>query len=150
MHKDFNECQKAKDVYLKSLEKLKLVPHKFVNELTKEKSPAKFTIKPFWHTKSKGAYKWDSIENKGFPWISFVGYEIHHKGNIRVRKKSLEKELKKQKRIIVEIEKAIKLGQRKVKGYVIESAINRLIGMSVGRIGLNNFEEVSTDMCWKN
>tara|TARA_R110002033_G_scaffold169524_1_gene210341 strand:- start:44 stop:340 length:297 start_codon:yes stop_codon:yes gene_type:complete len=22
--------------------------------------------------------------------------------------------------------------------------------MSVGRIGLNNFEEVSTDMCWKN
>jgi len=150
MHTDIDECKKAKDVYLKSLERLKLVPHKFVSKLTKEKSSTKFTIKPFWHTKSKGAYKWDSIENKGFPWISFVGYEIHHYGNIRVRKKSLEKELKKQKKIVTEIEKAIELGQRKVKGYVIESAINRLIGMSVGRIGLNNFEEVSNDMCWKN
>ena len=150
IHKDFYECDKAKNIYEKSLEKLKLVPHKFVDKLTREINPTKFTVKPFWHTKSKGAYKWDSIENEGFPWISFVGYEIHHKGNIRVRKKSLEKELKKQKKIVNEIEKAIELGQRKVKGYVIESAINRLIGMSVGRIGLNNFEEVSTDMCWKN
>lgn len=150
MHPNIDECKKAKDIYLNSLEKLKLVPHKFIDKLTKKISSTKFTIKPFWHTKSKGAYKWDSIDNNGFPWISFVGYEIHHKGNIRVRKKSLEKELKKQKKIVNEIEKAIELGQRKVKGYVIESAINRLIGMSVGRIGLNNFEEVSTDMCWKN
>lgn len=150
IHPNIDECKKAKDIYLNSLEKLKLVPHKFIDKLTEKISPTKFTIKPFWHTKSKGAYKWDSIDNKGFPWISFVGYEIHHKGNIRVRKKSLEKELKKQKKIVNEIEKAIKLGQRKVKGYVVESAINRLIGMSVGRIGLNNFEEVSTDMCWRN
>ena len=39
---------------------------------------------------------------------------------------------------------------RKPKGTATESAINRLIGMSVGRIGLDNFEEVSTDLCWKN
>jgi hypothetical protein len=150
IHKDKNKCEKAKTIYKNSLKELKLVPHKFADKLTKKISQTEFTIKPFWHTKSKGAYKWDSVDNKGFPWISFVGYEIHHKGNIRVRKKSLEKELKKQKKIVNEIEKAIELGQRKVKGYVIESAINRLIGMSVGRIGLNNFEEVSTDMCWKN
>lgn len=150
IHNDINECEKAKDIYLKSLEELKLVPHQFIDKLTKKIDTTKFTFKPFWHTKSKGAYKWDSIENEGFPWISFVGYEINHKGNIRVRKRSLQKELKKQKKIVNEIEKAIELGQRKVKGYVIESAINRLIGMSVGRIGLNNFEEVSSDMCWKN
>lgn len=45
---------------------------------------------------------------------------------------------------------SIKTGMRKPKGTAIESAINRLIGMSVGRIGLDNFEEVSTDLCWKN
>jgi hypothetical protein len=39
---------------------------------------------------------------------------------------------------------------RKPKGTATESAINRLIGMSVGRIGLDNFDEVSTDLCWKN
>lgn len=150
IHKDINECKNAKNIYLESLEELRLVPYEFIDELITEINSTKFTFKPFWHTKSKGPYKWDSIENKGFPWISFVGYEIHHNGNIRVRKKSLHKELKKQQKIINEIEKAIALGQRKVKGYVIESAINKLIGMSVGRIGLNNFEEVSTDMCWKN
>jgi hypothetical protein len=199
IHDNINECEKAKNIYLNSLEELKLVPHKFIDELRKktkskgskkslstknnwfpririsslfsflkklrffqfrsnkivgklksEKKIRKYTFKPFWHTKSKGAYKWDSIENNGFPWIGFVGYEIHNEGNIRVRKNSLDKELKKQKKIVAEIEKAIELGQRKVKGYVIESAINRLIGMSVGRIGLNNFDEVSSDMCWKN
>jgi hypothetical protein len=150
IHEDKNKCEEAKAIYKKSLRELKLVPHKFVDKLTKQISPTKFTFHPFWHTKSKGAYKWGAIENNGFPWITFVGYEIHHKGNIRVRKKSLEKELKKQKKIVTEVKKAIEHGQRKVKGAVIQSAINRLIGMSVGRIGLNNYEEVSTDMCWKN
>lgn len=150
IHKDENICEDAKTIYENSLKELKLVPHKFKDKLTDKGKLRTITTKPFWHTKSKGPYKWDSIENGGFPWISFVGYEIHHKGNIRVRKKSLDKELKKQKKIVGEIENAIKLGQRKVKGYVVESAINRLIGMSVGRIGLNNFEEASSDMCWKN
>jgi hypothetical protein len=92
IHKDKKKCEKAKNIYKNSLKELKLVPHKFVDELTKKVSQTEFTIKPFWHTKSKGAYKWDSIDNNGFPWISFVGYEIHYKGNIRVRKNSLEKE----------------------------------------------------------
>lgn len=150
IHKDESRCKKAKIIYENSLKELKLVPHKFKDKLTDKGKSKTITTKPFWHTKSKGPYKWDSIENGGFPWISFVGYEIHHKGNIRVKKKSLDKELKKQKKIVNEIENAIKLGQRKVKGYVVESAINRLIGMSVGRIGLNSFEEASSDMCWKN
>ncbi|MFC2100965.1 hypothetical protein ACFLRZ_03955 [Bacteroidota bacterium] len=90
------------------------------------------------------------IEDNGFPWIGFVGYEINYLGDIRIRKKSLEKELKKQKSVIKEIESAIKVSMRKPKGTATESAINRLIAMSVGRIGLDNFEEVSTDLCWKN
>src|SRR5690606_23014391 len=76
--------------------------------------------------------------------------EMDYLGNIRVRKKSLVKELSKQKTIIREIKNAVKTGMRKPKGTASESAINRLIGMSVGRIGLDNFDEVSTDMCWKN
>ncbi|MFK5282957.1 hypothetical protein ACI3PL_25655, partial [Lacticaseibacillus paracasei] len=86
--------------------------------------------------------KWGEIKDKSFPWIGFVGYEINYLGDIRVRKKSLEKELQKQKTIINEIKNAIEIGMRKPKGKATESAINRLIGMSVGRIGLDNFEEV--------
>lgn len=148
---DLNECITAKNLYEKSLINLKLFPHKFKNPselMTNENE--KLNYKPFWDGKSKGPYKWGKIEENSFPWIGFVGYEINYKGDIRVRKKSLEKELQKQKTIIKEIKNAIQNEMRKSKGTATESAINRLIGMSVGRIGLDNFEEVSTDLCWKN
>lgn len=149
--KDFDTCDRAKNVYENELKKLKLFPHKFKSseELKKVKNN-KISLKEFWNGKSKGPYKWGKIENNAFPWIGFVGYEMDFLGNIRVRKKSLVKELSKQKTIINEIKNAVKIGMRKPKGTATESAINRLIGMSVGRIGLDNFDEVSTDMCWKN
>ncbi len=178
--KDFNTCYNAKSIYENELRKLKLFPHKFKeqNDLCKFelifgknhniilpnkipkwiiktirfvlKKRIAIDIKPFWDGKSKGPYKWGQIENDAFPWVGFVGYEVNFKGEIRVRKKSLHKELKKQKTIVKEILDSIKTGMRKPKGTATESAINRLIGMSVGRIGLDNFEEVSTDLCWKN
>jgi len=149
--KDFKTCDKAKNIYERELKKLKLFPHKFKNsdELKKVEN-GKTSLKEFWNGKSKGPYKWGKFEDNAFPWIGFVGYEMDYLGNIRVRKKSLAKELAKQKTIIREIKNAVKTGMRKPKGTATESAINRLIGMSVGRIGLDNFDEVSTDMCWKN
>lgn len=149
--KDFDTCDKAKDAYENELKKLKLFPHRFKSsdELKKVEND-KISLLEFWNGKSKGPYMWGKVEENGFPWIGFVGYEMDYLGNIRVRKKSLVKELSKQKTIIREIKNAVKIGMRKPKGSATESAINRLIGMSVGRIGLDNFDEVSTDMCWKN
>ena len=148
---NMEECNKAKELYENALLDLKLFPHPFKNEnqLMSIKN-GEINYKSFWDGKSKGPYKWGEINDKSFPWIGFVGYEINYLGDIRVRKKSLEKELQKQKTIINEIKDAIEIGMRKPKGTATESAINRLIGMSVGRIGLDNFEEVSTDLCWKN
>lgn len=149
--KDFATCEKAKNIYTRELKKLRLFPHKFKksDELKKVENDEIF-LKEFWNGKSKGPYKWGKVEDNAYPWIGFVGYEMDYSGNIRVRKKSLVKELSKQKTIIREIKNAVKTGMRKPKGTATESAINRLIGMSVGRIGLDNFDEVSTQMCWKN
>jgi hypothetical protein len=149
--KDFDTCDRAKNAYENELKKLKLFPHNFKSsdELKKIEND-KISLTGFWIGKSKGPYKWGKVDENGFPWIGFVGYEMDYLGNIRVRKKSLVKELTKQKTIIYEIKNAVKTGMRKPKGTATESAINRLIGMSVGRIGLDNFDEVSTDMCWKN
>lgn len=149
--KDFDTCDRAKNTYENELKNLKLFPHKFKSsdELKKVENN-EISLTEFWNGKSKGPYKWGKVEENGFPWIGFVGYEMDYLGNIRVRKKSLLKELYKQKTIIREIKNAVKTGMRKPKGTATESAINRLIGMSVGRIGLDNFDEVSTDMCWKN
>ncbi len=152
IHKDFETCREAKKEYVDSLNDLKLFPHKF--KKTKElfnSENGKIQYKKFWEGKSKGPFRWsNSFKEYNFPWIAFVGYEINFKGNIRVRKRSFLKEQTKQTIIVNEIRKAISNDQRCKKGTAIESAINRLIGMSVGRIGLDNFSEVSTDMCWKN
>lgn len=152
IHEDFERCQEAKEIYVNSLNSLKLFPHKFKkdNELFNY-IDGKLNYKLFWDGKSKGPFRWSaSIEDFHFPWITFVGYEINFDNNIRVRKNSFLKEQTKQKLITNEIKKALENKQRCEKGTAIESAINRLIGMSVGRIGLDNFSEVSTDMCWKN
>jgi len=148
---NIEDCEEAKDLYTNTLKKLKLFPHPFKNgDQLISNMKGEINYKPFWSGKSKGPYKWGEIGSNSFSWIGFVGYEINHLGEIRVRKKSIIKEINKQKTIINEIKSAIKIGMRKSKGTATESAINRLIGMSVGRIGLDNFDEVSTDLCWKN
>lgn len=145
------ECNDAKNLYINALEKLKLFPHEFKNDSELIKiSNGKINYKPFWCGKSKGPFKWGKASNNTFPWIGFVGYEINYLGDIRIRKSSLQKELLKQKKIVDEIKNAIETDMRKPKGTATESAINRLIGMSVGRIGIDNFEEASSDLCWKN
>jgi len=155
LHPDKTECNLAKGLYTNALKQLNLAPHYFCDELiVKRNSPKKFlpptTIKPFWNVKSKGPYKWGSINNDGFPWIGFVGYELHYEGHIRVRKKSLKKELKKQKEVVSRIKRAIERDRRKSLGTIRESVIHRLIGMSVGRVELSNFNKIEHEMCWKN
>lgn len=147
------ECEKSKEVYIKTLKELKLFPHLFQKDedLLNVKNNRK-NYKAFWKGKSKGSYLWARKENDklSFPWIGFVGYEINYKGEVRVRKKSLQKELKKQRTIVEEIKKAVCKGQRCSKYTVIESAINRLIGMSVGRVKMYNYDKVPANLCWKN
>ena len=155
IHPDQAVCQGAKVKYLNALEDLKLVPHGFNEDLITERKKVEknlpnTTLEPFWKGKSKGPYKWDSIEKGGFPWIGFVGYDINYEGYIRVRKKSFRKELHKQKEVVDEIRKAVKVNMRKSPGSVTESAIHRLVGMSVGRVTIKNFDTVSNDLCWKN
>lgn len=156
IHPDKITCEVAKEMYLNILEGLKLVPHKFKDDSQlKEKRLTKlrigeFTFAPFWKSKSKGPYKWDALNENGFPWIGFVGYELHHEGHIRVRKRSFLKELNKQNKVVEDIRKAVEHGMRKSKGSVTESAIQRLVGMSVGRVSLKNYKTLSNDLCWKN
>lgn len=149
------ECEKAKHIYIKALKNLKLVPHSFParlieNRLKRVKNLPTTSIEKFWNAKSKGAYLWGRIEDDGYPWIGFVGYELHYDGHIRVRKKSLKKEFDKQKEVVNRIMMAIEKGKRKGIGTISESVIHKLVGMSVGRIDLRNFDKIENEMCWKN
>lgn len=160
LHPEKTTCEVAKELYVHTLTGLKLVPHKFKNGIElieKRRNTSRerrklgdYSYQSFWKGKSKGPYKWDALSENGFPWIGFVGYEIHHEGHVRIRKKSFLKEINKQKEVVDDIRKAVEIKMRKSKGSVIESAIHRLVGMSVGRVHLKNYETISNDLCWKN
>lgn len=152
---NLEKCEIAKQYYLESLKKMRLVTHDFSENLSEKRESLRKrlppnTLKPFWESKSKGPFKWSSLENGGYPWIGFVGYELHHEGHLRVRKKAFHKELDKQKNIIKKISRAIKYQRRKSLKSVSESVIHRLVGMSVGRVSLRNFSKLDNKMCWKS
>ena len=68
-----------------------------------------------------------------------------------MRKKSLEKEITKQKDNVQKVLSAIEGGKNKVSRKKIEeSIINTLIGMSVGYVKLWNYKDVPNELCWVN
>lgn len=151
MHPEKSTCELARDLYLETLRSLKLVWHDFKSpDQMKEVKAGRVSHKPFWESKSKGPFIWDSIENGGFPWIGFVGYEINNEGSVRVRKKSLNKEIEKQKKIKKDFSRASFKELRRSKEYIGNSLINTLVGMSVGRVNMRNYQNCNSSMCWKN
>jgi hypothetical protein len=135
-------CERAFDQYLLGLKKSKLVPHL-------HKEPPFANDATFWNDKSKKCYQWGSDNILGSQWIGFVGYEIHYGGDVRVRKSSLVKEMKKQNKVAVELKQILKSPYRRSSSKTIfESVVNRLIGMSVGRINLSNYQTLKNEMCW--
>ncbi len=143
IHPDKGKCLKAYKTYRAALTKLKLIPHPHNQNVS-------YSSK-FWVEKSKKPYKWGPIKESGIPWIGFVGYEINYRGDIRVRKSSLKKEMKKQYELVSDVKKAVLGGKNRVNSKAIEeSVINRLIGMSVGRVKIWNYQTISNEMCWVN
>lgn len=144
IHPKKEACTRAIDEYKNSLIDLKLVRH-----LPSSEEDLKMK---FWDSKSKSPYLWSANhkDDKGFCWIGFVGYEIHFEGHVRVRKSSLKREVNKQKEVVENIISAIEKKKRAKRGTIIESAINRLNGMSVGRIQMWNHQFLEPDMCWTN
>lgn len=175
MHPNESICKKAINIYQNSINELQLFNHPFKNNFfapnknrikkgtniertftTINSHHAKrsfdYSIKSFWNSKSKGPYKWGKInkDSNTLPWIGFVGYEINYNCETRIRKKSLKKELDKQKKVVTSIIKRIKKTEFKNarNNTIYKSAIEKLNGMSVGRIKLYNFKVCENKICW--
>ncbi|KYG82797.1 reverse transcriptase domain-containing protein [Roseivirga echinicomitans] len=143
MHPNKKICKSATSKYQESLLKLKLVPHTF-KDVKKYDST-------FWENKSKNPFKWGEYNKQEIPWIGFVGYELNFNGDIRIRKSSLKKEMSKQIEVINTAFNAIKGDKKRASDkYIEESIIHRLIGMSVGRVTMWNYENGINDLCWIN
>lgn len=111
-------------------------------------------------SKSKKPFLWNanSVCEPYSPWISFVGYQVRFDGVIRVRKKSIEKEINKQEREATRVLKAINYKEikdintnsRKSLKQQLLALECRLIAMSVGRHQLHNYKSITPTMCWAN
>ncbi len=145
MHTDLNKCNELLEIYQNSLKDIKLISHN-------PKDFSKYGTE-FWdeNLKSKLPYKWDHYSKndsstlKNVPWLSFVGYQIKYNGTIRVRKKSIKKELKKQvsetDKLLKIIRKSARINRKAIKFRLQQ----RLISMSVSRF---KFGSSKISMCW--
>lgn len=138
-----SEVRSVLDVYNRSIKGSKLFAHK--NESLNISH-----MKDFWKGKSRGPYKWGQKGHDTFPWITFVGFDINWKGDLRVRKKSFKKQLTKQHTVVGNLLAHYKRGEqpRYSMPTIIESLSNRLIGMSVGRVHMYNYSDYQNSHCW--
>lgn len=145
MHTEKDKCEELLNIYQDTLKQVSLISHK----------PSLFCEygKSFWNEslKSKLPYKWDEYDNSkpvtktNVPWLSFVGYQIKYNGSVRVRNKSINKELKKQ---VLETDKIIYLIKKgsSVNKFAVKHRLQqRLISMSVSRF---KFGSNKISMCW--
>lgn len=136
-------CEKLFKLYSQSIEEAHLKPH-LPEEIT-------FGTKEYWKTKTKSVYQW-SMHNRqaGSRWIGFVGYEINRSGEIRIRKSSIKKEKRKQKKVVSEIFKLTYKKLRVNDGSIESSYRGTLMSMAVGRATLWNYEYLKNEFCWIN
>jgi len=134
---DRGRCSAMMDAYIRALVKLKLYPH------------APVTVpygKNYWKSKSRGPYLWSSGT---VPWVAFVGYEINRDGAVRIRKKTIANQVKRIRDSLATIEAVIERADKEYSpSYVLSSVLERLVGMSVGKVKLWNYRSYSGGKCW--
>ncbi|MBI3448917.1 MAG: hypothetical protein HY049_08395 [Acidobacteria bacterium] len=58
----------------------------------------------FWGAKSKRPYSWGRPARKeGVPWVGFVGYQLKRDGTLRIRRSSVDKELRKIRKVVDDV-----------------------------------------------
>ena len=154
IHPDKDKCNQALQRYLSALKECKLLCH---DPLNVESYSATFWASSL---KSKAPYRWAKSEiNAGsVPWLSFVGYQVRYDGTVRIRKKSINKELKKQELITNSLLKAIRykknrenleINVRRSSPQIIYRVEQKLISMSVGRVKLHTYlNKMSPQLSW--
>ena len=145
IHPDARACAEAFTRYLRALEGEGLLVHPPV--LVEEYG------KDYYDLKSKLPFAW--CEPKGrkavVPWISFLGYQVRYDQIIRVRKNSIEKEMRKQVQIVDRTIHLLDRGETvsdKSAEEILCRVAGKLIAMSVGRVQLG--KEQYARQCWSS
>jgi len=160
MHENNSVCNDSLNSYMKAIEACFLLYH---GPLQVYNYKERDISKKFWEQKSKKPFFWGDkhINSANVPWISFVGYQLNFYGLIRVRKSTIQKEVRKQ---ISETQKVLKaLGKlnhrikidsrhaRLPSRHITFRLLQKLISMSVGRVKIHTHRFPSEQgLCWTN
>ena len=140
LHTNKRKLQHAFSVYQKELQRKRLFIHK----------PEKIDTysAQYYDYKSKAPFAFGPSEKDMIPWITFVGYDINYLKEVRVRKRTINKQIKKQEEVVSNAIHVVRKSSAPVnRKQIIESIQSRLVGMSVGRIILWGDNSVK-QMCW--
>ena len=140
LHTNKYKCRTILKHYIHALEELRLIPHTMEHSLP-------FRTSQFWKIKSKYVYRWGA---GGSDWIGFVGYEVKRSGEIRIRKRSIEKEKNKIKSTVNYIYNKLHNARRGSNSSIMNSIQHKLISMAIGRVSLWNFQTINNELCWIN
>lgn len=140
---DYSVVEKVFKTYNHAIKKSQLIPH------PNKKIDVKH-MSDFWDGKTRGPYEWNEKGDNVYPWITFVGFDINWKGNLRIRKASFKRQIAKQNKIANELIVPYERDKtpRYCAGTIKASLVSRLIGMSVGRISLWNYMDNMNVHSW--
>ena len=147
-----SHCREAFQAYLNALDELKLPYHSRTTVSDYDKS--------FWAAKSKNPYCWTGRKGSGcVPWVQFVGYQVRYDGLVRIKKKSLEKQIMKLRNVTDHVKFGLgcKPGTHGLaappsvpahKDQVMLSLLWRLVQLGVGKVRLKYREQGPQRLCW--
>jgi len=69
----------------------------------------------YYKVKSKAPFAFGPLDEGKIPWITFVGYDISHLKEVRVRKSTVEKQIKKQEEVVGKVIRTVKESERPIE-----------------------------------
>lgn len=145
----------AFDAYWRAVTRSRLFAHSSSTDKLKNFEEGKALqpyekMKEFWNGKTRGPYKWSEKGVDAFPWITFVGFDINWMGNLRMRRSSFKKHIKKQNTVASEILLPYLRGKepRYSKVSIKNTIYRKMIAMSVGRLSLRNYKDNENIHSW--
>lgn len=148
VHTSSEQCERMFNEYTSTLKSLNLIPHP-------PKALEERYSKNFWDGKSRDVYFWSPKRLKGLsnsPWVSFLGYMVNFDGNLKVRKKSIEKQEKKHvqeaKKVVGKLKKQNIQDVFKHKDSIIQSFETKMYSMAVGKVDIGSYRNSAVEMCW--
>ncbi len=147
-----SDCHEAFQAYLSALDESKLPYH--------EPGSVETYSKRFWNEKSKNPYCWTGRKEPGcVPWVQFVGYQVRYDGLVRIKKKSLNKQIMKIRNVTDHLKFGLgcKPGSYGLaappsvpanKNQVMNSLLWRLVQLGVGKVLLKYAGQGPQRLCW--